>query len=161
MLEGGRTMDVRIEEKDAFTLVVKKKLFNLRTGSDDVPRYWSENVKGKFKPSKYKKVGVTELIEGTSAFYFGIGGRIRKTKSTPRGFEKMEIPKNTWAIFTERGPMPSAMQNLWKKIYTEFFPKSKYESVPEYELEVYSQGNPEDPDYKIEAWVPIRLKNVK
>ncbi len=56
-------------------------------------------------------------------------------------------------------PMPCKI--YWKKVYTEFFPKSQYGYIAEYELEVYSRGDPGDPDYKIEAWVPIRLKNIK
>ena len=37
------------------------------------------------------------------------------------------VPQNTWAVFPCVGKMPKAFEELYKRIYTEFFPTSKYQ----------------------------------
>ena len=38
-----------------------------------------------------------------------------------------KVPANTWAVFPCTGKMPETFQDLYRKIYTEFFPTSKYQ----------------------------------
>jgi len=76
----------------------------------------------------------------------------------PAGFQILDIPAASWAVFPCVGPMPDSIQNLWKRIYSEWLPTSGYELVPGYDLEMYSQGDVDSPDYKSEIWLPVKRK---
>jgi AraC family transcriptional regulator len=66
-----------------------------------------------------------------------------------------EIPASTWAVFESIGPMPGAIQKVWKRIFSEWFPATGYEHADAPELEVYLPGDPSDSNYKCEVWIPI------
>ena len=71
-------------------------------------------------------------------------------------FEKMTIPKATWAIFKVHGRMPLAIQKVWKQIYSEWFPSSGYEHANAPQLEVYPNEDPYSDDYQCEIWIPVK-----
>jgi AraC family transcriptional regulator len=59
-------------------------------------------------------------------------------------------------VFEVHGPMPDAIQEVWKQIFSEWFPSSHYEHAGTPDLEVYSDGNPTGPDYYSEIWIPLK-----
>lgn len=70
----------------------------------------------------------------------------------PNKYTRLHVPALTWAIF----PEPKCeMQNLWKRIYTEWFPTSEYEQVegPTFEM-YYGLAN----NASGEIWIPVRKK---
>jgi AraC family transcriptional regulator len=71
---------------------------------------------------------------------------------------QISIPKSTWAVFQCKGPLPDAMQSVWKRIYSEWFPSTGYEHAGTPELEVYLPGSPDDENYISEIWIPIKDK---
>lgn len=75
-----------------------------------------------------------------------------------KDFSVREIPASTWAVFTSVGPMPSAIQNVWERIYKEWFPATGYEHAGTAELEVYPEGDNGSDDYRCEVWIPV-VKN--
>jgi AraC family transcriptional regulator len=72
--------------------------------------------------------------------------------------ETITIPSHTWAIFESTGPMPDAIQNVWKRIFSEWFPSSNYEHAKGPELELYPEGDTNSPDYYCEIWIPVIQK---
>lgn len=75
--------------------------------------------------------------------------------ATPTGLSELELPASKWGVFEVHGPMPDAIQKVWKQIFSEWFPSSHYEHAGTPELEVYSDGNPSSPDYYSEIWIPL------
>lgn len=75
--------------------------------------------------------------------------------SMANDFEKIQIPKSTWAIFNTTGSATDVMPMLWQAIYSEWLPTSGYEQADTPALEVYPLGDPTDPTYHCEAWVPV------
>ncbi|WP_353615594.1 GyrI-like domain-containing protein [Bacillus sp. FJAT-27264] len=78
----------------------------------------------------------------------------------PEGFEKLQIPAQTYAIFSTR-VYPDGQSNihdLWKRIFLEWFPNSNYENAnaPEFEM-TYDRGNNMS---EMEIWIPIVKKPV-
>ena len=73
----------------------------------------------------------------------------------PAGMETLAIPKSTWAVFEAVGPMPDAIQDIWKRIFSEWFPTSGYEHADGPELEVYEPGDMSKPNYKSYVWIPV------
>ena len=54
--------------------------------------------------------------------------------------------------------MPQAIQALWRRIYTEFFPTTEYRPVYGIDLEAYYEGNMDDDKYVSEIWIPVERK---
>ena len=70
----------------------------------------------------------------------------------PKRFTKLSVPALTWAIF----PEPDCrLQELWRRIYTEWFPTSGYELAEGPQFEMY-YGTPERTMGEI--WIPVRKK---
>ena len=61
-------------------------------------------------------------------------------------------------MFDCAGPMPDAIQALWHRIITEFFPGSAYEPTCELDMEAYPDGDMTSEDYHSQIWVPITRK---
>lgn len=51
-----------------------------------------------------------------------------------------------------------AMQDLWHRIVSEFFPTSSYKPTCEMDIEAYSKGDMSDPDYCSEIWIPVEKR---
>ena len=74
------------------------------------------------------------------------------------GMETITIPAQTWAIFESIGPMPDAIQKVWKRIFSEWFPSSNYEHAKAPELEIYPPGDTNSKNYYCEVWIPVVQK---
>ena len=75
--------------------------------------------------------------------------------SPPRLWEAYTVPASTWAIFPGRGPA-SGIQQLERRIITEWLPTSGYEYADAPDLEVYQNPDPRDAQYEI--WIPVAPK---
>ena len=67
-------------------------------------------------------------------------------------FEEYEIPAATWAIFSGSGTNIS-LQDLERRVITEWLPTSGYEYAEIPDIEVYIKADPNDAIY--EYWLPI------
>ena len=83
---------------------------------------------------------------------------MKEGQTVPEGFEVWHIPKCTWAVFKCVGAMPLAIQEMWNRIYSEWLPQAKYELLPSYDFELYTDGDTSSPDYVSEIWLPVRKK---
>lgn len=91
------------------------------------------------------------------SFTYMIGVENRES-DIPESFVKTKIPASTWAVFEVIGPTPEAIQNVWQRIFAEWFPATGYEHADAPELEVYPPGDTQDDRYRCEIWVPILKK---
>ncbi|MFH9727559.1 GyrI-like domain-containing protein [Streptomyces sp. NPDC017254] len=48
--------------------------------------------------------------------------------------DALDVPAGTWAVFDNRGPYPGALQELWRDVFTHWFPSNPYTSRPGPEL---------------------------
>jgi hypothetical protein len=89
-------------------------------------------------------------------------GRIIKTGAGKYSLHSQyrinEISARTWAIFKCKGAMPDAIQDLWHRIYSEFFPTSDYVPKNEMDFEAYPDGDMSSSDYESEIWVAVEKK---
>ena len=91
-------------------------------------------------------------------FDYSIAALCSPDTDIPKGFRKSTIPARTWAVFECIGAMPDAIQNLWHKIVSEFFPTSDYQPTYEMDIEAYTEGDMGSPDYRSEIWIPVIKK---
>ena len=92
-------------------------------------------------------------------FPYGIGVEYDGREIKDTDLELVEIPAHTFAVFTCKGKMPEAFNEVYRKIVSEFFPQStKYEYGWGVELEVYPSQDISNPDYTCEIWIAVKEK---
>jgi AraC family transcriptional regulator len=157
-------MNYRIEQKDSFTIVgVKKRFSHIEGLGENIGRMWSETLAETFEQiaglgdtEPYGLLGVYSGMydDNTTDYYIATTTK----KSCPETLCELEIPSLTWAIFEITGPMPTAMAEIWGRIFSEWFPTSGYEHAEAPEVEWYSKGDLSATDYKSEIWIPVIKK---
>ncbi|MBE7080566.1 MAG: AraC family transcriptional regulator [Clostridiales bacterium] len=168
-LEGGSTMNYRIEEKAAFYVLEKVETHSIENGQNltSIPAFWSRAATDgtltaleKLTCDSTHTFGIcyNNPTENAQTFDYSIAVKCNEETIAPAGFRKKLIPDRTWVIFQCVGAMPNAMQDTWKKIISEFFPTSDYQPTYEMDIESYTQGDMDSPDYRSEIWVPIAKK---
>ena len=138
-LEGGYLMDYKIGRKEEFTVIANAKTFPYEGAKESIPQFWQEH----FQSGKGAVVcgwyGINiDLEMGQENFEYLIADPYNPQKEVPEGFEIRTIPAFEWAVFPCRGAMPTALQDVNTKIYTEWLPALKeYEFAAGYCVEYY------------------------
>ncbi len=96
-------------------------------------------------------LGVSACQDGEDWRYF-----IAVSSSLEAGpFEEYTVPAGTWAVFPGEGTNRS-LQELERRIVTEWFPASGYEYGSAPDVEVYLSPDPDNARY--EVWIPVIKK---
>ena len=168
-LNGGNIMDYKIIEKEAFDIIEKVTTHTIDNSENakSIPEFWSRSHKDgtvkkliELSTDRTYVFGICygNLPENAKSFDYSIAVKCDANAEIPDGFRKNTIPARTWAVFECKGAMPKAMQDMWHKIVSEFFPTSGYEPTYEMDIEAYTEGNMGSPDYRSEIWVPVVKK---
>lgn len=168
-LSGGNVMNYKIIEKKAFDIIEKVEVHTVENAENakSIPDFWTRSR----KDGTVKKLldtttdrtfifGVCygNLPENAKTFDYSIAVKCDENTVAPEGFRKNTIPSRTWAVFECIGAMPNAIQDMWHKIVSEFFPASGYQPTYEMDIEAYTEGNMDSPNYRSEIWIPV-IKN--
>jgi AraC family transcriptional regulator len=167
-LKGDQNMDYRIEDKEAFTIVGKSLAVSCIDGENhrEIPKFWG-NCHQDGTIAKLEEMAPGELCLGvcldmkpeTGDFTYMIAVKADADLASGE-LDVREVPASTWAIFTSIGPMPDAIQSLFGRIFSEWFPATGYEHSGGPEIEAYTEGDTSSPDYRCEIWIPI-IKQAK
>ncbi len=157
-IKGGKIMDYKIEQDKEYTIVIIKKIFNEASSKKDIPQFWNEYNKKGYSRVVPPMLGICFPTKKDDEFEYGIGSVIECVASIPEGFVTIKVPKQTYVKFKAIGPMPSALQELWKKVMTEWLPNAPYELVEAPEFECYSEGDISSKNYESFIWLPVRKK---
>jgi AraC family transcriptional regulator len=164
ILKGDTEMNYRIERKPAFRVAGMAGVFSNNGGEQDrtIPEFWQEHDKDIPKLLAAGGGGVIgkHLLgvcyggqsDGTFRYMIGV-----EADAVPEGMETLEIPASTWAVFECVGPMPGAIQALWKRIMNEFLPNSPYSHAGTPDFELYYEGENNE-NYRSEVWIPVVKK---
>ncbi len=169
-IKGGCEMNYRIVEKEAFNLVgFKKRVPLIFEGinpeiakmneclTPEVIQYLKaiSNVepKGMIHASTNFSEGRMQE-KGELDHYIGIATSSNETAE----FDVLNIASATWAVFESIGPFPETLQNVWGRIYSEWFPTSGYEAVEGPEILWNESPDTGKPNYKSEIWIPVKKK---
>jgi AraC family transcriptional regulator len=170
-IKGGIEMNYRIEEKEAFRIVgIKKRVPIIFNGvNPEIASMWEsldgETINHLKILSNVEPMGLlsasTNFSEGRMEekgvldHYIGAA----TTKNCPDNLSELDVPASTWAVFEAIGPFPDTLQDVWGRIYSEWFPTSNYEQVEGPEILWNEDKDVTSPAFKSEIWIPILKKS--
>lgn len=164
-LKGGYTMNYKIVEKESFTVLAVSREFDYENCKKEIPEFWKEHFQkgnGKYVCGTFG-INIDESM-GHDRFEYLIADPYNPTAEIPDGFITKTIPAFTWAVFSCDGPMPTALQDVNTKIFSEWLPALKdYEFAAGYCVEMYDDpkkypNGTQDEKYHSEIWIPIKKK---
>ncbi len=166
-IKGVGEMNYRIEEKDAFAIVGLMKRVNLiyEGVNPGIAVMWQSldeatittlkalsNVEPRGMLSASTNFSEGRLEGDELDHYIGVA----TTKAAPDNLTRLEVPAYTWAVFESVGPFPETLQNIWGRIYAEWFPASGYEQVKGPEI-LWNEGKDvTSPMFRSEIWIPVK-----
>ncbi|ARI78521.1 AraC family transcriptional regulator [Halobacillus mangrovi] len=170
-IDGGTEMNYRIEEKTAFRIVgLKKRVPIVFKGvNPEIDAMWQSLDSEKISYlKKLSNVEPSGLISASANFSEGrmeekgeldhyIGAAT--TKECPKGYSNLEVPALMWAVFESVGHFPETLQDVWGRVYSEWFPSSIFEQTEGPEI-LWNEGKDTDsPNFRSEIWIPVVKKN--
>lgn len=169
-IQGGNEMNYRIEEKEPFQIIgITKRVPIVFNGvNEEIASMWkSLNPEAIQTLKSLSNIEPTGIISASTNFSEGrmeekgeldhyIG--VATTKDCPEQFAQLEVAASTWAIFEAIGPFPDTLQNVWGRIYSEWFPSSNYELAEGPEILWNEQKDTSSPNFKSEIWIPVLKK---
>ena len=143
-------MDYRIEKREEFEVIAKRARYG---GGQEISQ---KNIH-----ATWAACGADGTID-TLCRYVNpeniFGGAIVGICDISAGLTIEKVPANTWAVFPCTGKMPEAFQDLYRRIYTEFFPTSKYQPAGGMCIEVYPSAEIYDNNFNFEIWLSVEEK---
>ena len=145
-------LNYRIETRDTIKVLAFIRQFNIEN-KDEIPRYWKElKESGTLEKisNNYKKdlLGICIGTQSDFEYKYGIGIEQTEDLEINIEMEKIEIPKSTWVVFKCEGQDEKNINELWSRIYKEFFITSSYKQCMDIDFELYDDKN-------TEIWIPI------
>lgn len=174
-LKGAVPMDYRIETKESFCIYGIEKIFSCENNENlrEIPRFWQEIMEDgrydKLLTSQTKDTHTENNLCTINAIcsYYETGGitfpymifAFEKEGSNTDDFTKVQVPNGTWAIFkSDVFPIKktsSAIQDLNRRVYTEWLPNASFEHEDGYNMELYyGEGN----KCWAEIWIRVKPK---
>ncbi len=161
-VKGVEEMNFRIERREAFTIVgVSVPLEReLEKNFQVIPQKWAQagadgtigRLAARMSGEPKGVLGVSSFDPktGTGRYYIAVA-----SEDDSGGLEKFTVPAAQWAVFPGSGSNES-IQELEKRIFTEWLPTSGYEYGEAPDIEVYISPDPQNAVY--EVWVPVVKK---
>ena len=163
-VSGAAELNYRVEQKEAFRIVGLSRTLEpeIEKNFAVVPGLWQEaamngtveKLAGMMDSAPAGILGVSVCSDEEQWKYFLAAASTKKDDS----LEEYMVPAFTWAIFSGEGACLGAIQELERRIVTEWLPTSGYEYDNGPDIEVYL--NPDPSDAKFEVWIPVRQKQA-
>ncbi|MBO1512883.1 AraC family transcriptional regulator [Metabacillus bambusae] len=166
-IKGGSEMNYRIEEKEAFRIVgIKKRVPIIFHGvNPEIAAMWgtlnNEIINRLKNLSNVEPLGLLQVSsnfsdgrmdeKGELDHYIGVA----TTNECPDDLTQLEVPALTWAVFESVGPFPDTLQDIWGRIYSEWFPSTNYQQTEGPEILWNEHKDVSSPTFKSEIWIPI------
>ncbi|WP_405656701.1 GyrI-like domain-containing protein [Streptomyces sp. RK9] len=164
-VEGSSSMRYRVVDKPDFSVVgLKTRVPLVHSGPnqaiiDFVRGIAPGTLEGLEKLSDQEPHGVVAICddldpsraEGTELDYYQ---GVITSAAAPDGTTVLPVPAGTWAVFTTSGPAPQAIQELWRDVFTQWFPSNPYRSRPGPEI-LRTRMSPDKTEADAELWLPV------
>lgn len=161
-IKGDVEMDYRIERKEAFEMFGVVGIIssnNQESAFSEVPKYRIQCDENGSVDRMNDMLGRSHdamlhaaLFDHTEdSFKYMICYYVKNNMVIPKGFEKLSVPALTWAVFPAGNC--DNIPDVWRRIYSEWFPTSDFEQVegPEFEMYYGKATNATG-----EVWIPVK-----
>ncbi|WP_458354513.1 AraC family transcriptional regulator [Peribacillus frigoritolerans] len=169
-IKGGSEMNYRMEEKEAFHIIgIKKRVPIIFNGvNPEIASMWkSLDEKTINELKNLSNVEPLGLLSASTNFSEGrleekgeldhyIGAAT--TRECPDNLTQLNVEASTWAVFEAVGPFPETLQNVWGRIYSEWFPSSNYEQREGPEILWNENKDITSRTFRSEIWIPVMKK---
>lgn len=159
VVKGDTEMEYQIIQKEAFRIVGFCTL--IPTDQDEsfqvVPGFWGEvghrlgELIPLMNPQMPGVLGVCTCHLKQNFYYIAVASEA----PLPDGMEETVVPACTWAVFSGQGQVPESVQELQKRVVTEWLPDSGYEWAQAPDVEVYL-SEPGIAESEFQIWIPVR-----
>ena len=165
VLKGDVEMEYQIVRKDAFRIVGFRTplTMDVEESFQAVPRFWGEvgprigELIPLMSPEMPGVLGVSTCHhEAENSYYIAVASNA----PVPEGLSEWTVPAATWAVFTGQGQAPMAIQELQKRIVSEWLPDSGYEWAQAPDVEVYLNG-PDAAEAQFQVWLPVQRSKIQ
>ncbi|MEI5906879.1 AraC family transcriptional regulator [Bacillus spongiae] len=159
-MTGEKQVNYQILKKEKFNVVGKGITVPIIKGDSRVyvNKFWEQIKDEGVAKELYHLTGETTLFGvimdidlHKEEFHYFIGV---KTEYVYPKYDSREIPAARWAVFETNNSSTKDMEQVWERIYTEWFPSTGYEQhdhVPEIEVVSPSIDG-------CEIWIPLKMK---
>lgn len=161
-VKGVEELNYRIEKKEAFRIVGISQPMNkdIEKNFMEVPKMWQKAAMEGVIPKlcaimNQQPMGIlgVSACNDTEEWTYFIA--VSTTAPATDGMQEYKVPASQWAIFAGEGTSQS-IQELEKRIVTEWLPSSGYEYGLGPDIEVYLNDDPSNAQY--EVWIPVIKK---
>lgn len=151
-IDGGNILNYRIEDKEEFEIEAIIKNFSIETKSK-IPEFWNElKESGKLKEISKDftrcTLGVCIGESNSKEYKYGIGIEITDSDEKNSESEIIKVAKSKWIVFKCKGQKAEDINELWSRIYKEYFITSEYKQSMNIDFELYDKKD-------TEIWIPI------
>ncbi|MBE5966098.1 MAG: AraC family transcriptional regulator [Lachnospiraceae bacterium] len=163
-IKGVEAMNYRIEELNEFRFVGYKERVSNENGENfkRIPQFWDEvSTDGRCEKmmqyndnKKMYCMGICANADENSFDYYIATG---SSKEIPEDMAELIVPAGNYVIFECVGKLPESQQTMWKRVFTEWFPKSAYDLIDGPQIEWYSDGDTTSDEYYSEIWLPVKI----
>ncbi|MER7763186.1 AraC family transcriptional regulator [Streptomyces sp. NPDC097619] len=167
VVEGSTAMRYRIVEQDAFRILGRRTRLPLvheglnpgaeahREGLDPATVARMKRLGAGREPEGVLSAVVYRTdsrAEGAEADYWI--GAVTAPGTAAEGLDALDVPAGTWAVFDGHGPYPQALQELWRDVFTQWFPSDRYTSRAGPEL-IRTRPVAPGADTDHQLWIPV------
>lgn len=167
-IRGDVEMNYKMEEIQGFAMFGVSTLINAAGENPfiEIPKFWEKcksngtvkRIRAAAGLGEHGQIHAVLYNNKSECFSYMIGYFLPEHE-LPQGFEKLQIPPQTYAIFST-GINPDGendIHDLWRRIWREWFPTCDYHFTngPEFEM-TYDRGNGM---YEMEIWIPVVKKS--
>ncbi|MEU6768910.1 AraC family transcriptional regulator [Streptomyces sp. NPDC046853] len=170
VVEGSSSMRYRVVERDAFRVVGRKARVPLV--HEGVNPYIAEFIRGIGKETLRRieslsdedqepegLVSVSDQLdesraEGTELDYYQGVVTGPHSPDVPDDMQALAVGAGSWAVFESAGPFPQTLQNLWRDVFTQWFPSNPYRSRPGPEI-LRTRLSDDGTHADAELWIPV------
>ncbi|MEV0779031.1 AraC family transcriptional regulator [Streptomyces sp. NPDC050428] len=165
VIEGSSSMRYRVVDKADFTVVgLKTRVPLVHSGlnqviTDFVCGIDPRTLERLEKLSDQEPHGIVAVCDGMDPiraegteldYHHGV----ITSAAALEGTTTLAVPAGTWAVFTTSGPAPQAIQELWRDVFTEWFPSNPYRTRTGPEI-LRTRLSPEKTEADAELWLPV------
>lgn len=172
ILDGGTTMEYRVETIPAFNVICKKKQIPAKEelATSQISAFWqacstdgtTAALQTYAKPDPIFGGNILGINFGAdakdAAFPYAVGAAYNGAPVKEPDLTVENIPAHTYVVFPYVGMKPEGFAELFRQIYGEFFPTSEYRPCGGTDFEVYPGKDISAPNYRYEIWIAVEKK---